>query len=201
MQYLTLPLFHYFLLRLYSVLRADDASGLPSSTQTSQSAITPEMKSNIVRLTAVLTFGLLVLAVTLLGAFYLRRQRRRMPALLDTPSTSPNHTLDDQLSGTTQESELRSQPTQPPTHGSTLSPSAPTATAVPTTSIGNPESGMPPSHLGLTFPAGGLSRFGEVAKKDLAPPVEVIEILDEDEEQGDKPPKVIRWWDVAQSKG
>ena len=60
---------------------------------------------------------------------------------------------------------------------------------------------MPPSHLGLTFPVGGSSRSGEVAERDLAPPVEVIEILDEDEEQGDEPPKVTRWWDVTQSIG
>ena len=160
--------------------------------------------TNIVPLTVGLTFGLLILAITLLGAFYLRRQRRRIPALLDTPATPPHHTplaQGDQLSGAMQESELRSQPTQPPTYGSTLSPSAPTATAVPTTPIGIPESGMPPSHLGLTFPVGGSSRSGEVAKGDLAPSVEVIEILDEDEEQGDEPPKIIRWWDVTQSRG
>ena len=203
MQYLTLPLFHYFLLRSYSVLRANDASALPSSTPTSQSAITPVSKSNIVPLTVGLTFGLLTLAITVLGAFYIRRQRRRMPALFDTPATPPHHTppaQGSQLSGALQESELRSQPTHPPTHGSTLSPSVPTATAVPSTSIGIPESGMPPSHLGLTFPTGESSRSGEVAKGDLAPPVEVIEIL-EDEEPGDEPPKVTRWWNVTQSIG
>ena len=127
-----------------------------------------------------------------------------MQALLDTPPTPPHHTppaQGNQLSGALQESELRSQPTQPPTHGSTLSPSVPTATAVPTTSIGIPEPGMPPSHLGLTFPTGESSRSGEVAKGDLAPPVEVIEILDDDEEQGDEPPKPTRWWKVTQSRG
>ena len=199
MQYLTLPLFHYFLLRLYSVLRANDASALPSS----QSAITPESKSNIVPLAVGLAFGLLTLAITVLGAFYLRRRRRRIPDLLDTPATPPYHTppaQGDQLS-VAKESALRSQPTQPPTYGSTPSPSAPTATAVPTMSIGILESGMPPSHLGLNFPVGGSSRSGEVAKGDLAPPVEVIEILDEDEEQGDEPPKVTRWWNVTQSIG
>ena len=159
--------------------------------------------SDLVPLAVGLAFGLLTLAITVLGAFYLQRRRRRRQALLDTPATPPHHTppaQGDQLSGALQASEPRSQPTQPPTHGSTLSPSAPTATAVPTTSIGIPESGMPPSHLGLTFPVGGSSRSGEVAKRDLAPPVEVIEILDEDE-QGVKSPKVTGWWDVTQSMG
>ena len=205
MQYLTHPLFHYLPLRSYSVLPANNTSALPSSTPTSQGAIAPESKSNIVPLTVGLTFGLLTLAITVLGAFYLRRRRRRMQALLDTPATPPPHhtppAQGNQLSGTLQESELHSQPTQSPTYGSTLSPSAPTATAVPTASnIGIPESEMSPSHLGLNFPVGGSSRSGEVAKRDLAPPVEVIEILDEDE-QGVKSPKITGWWDVTQSMG
>ena len=70
--------------------------------------------------------------------------------------------------------------------------------AVPTTSIGIPESGMPPTHetdhLGLTFPVGGSSRSGEVVKVELVTPVEVIEILDSDEEKGDERPKATRWW-------
>ena len=75
---------------------------------------------------------------------------------------------------------------------------APTGTAVPTTSIGIPGWGMPPS---LSFPGEGSSRFGEVVKTDQATPVEVIEILDEDEEKGEERPRAIRWWDVTQSRG
>ena len=125
MQYLTHPLFHYLPLRSYSVLPANNTSALPSSTPTSQGTIAPESKSNIVPLTVGLTFGLLTLAITVLGAFYLRRRRRRMQALLDTPATPPHRTppaQGDQILGALQESELRSQPTQPPTYGSILSP-------------------------------------------------------------------------------
>ena len=144
-------------LRLYSFLRANDASALPSSTPTSQGAITPESKSSIVPLAVGLTFGLLTLMFVILGTFYLQRRRRRKSAararrrksaLLDTRAT-PLHltplTQGDQLSGTPQESKRRS---RPPTHGSTPSWGTPVATAVPTMSmsIGIPESGMAPSH-------------------------------------------------------
>ena len=183
MHYLTLSLFHYFLRRFYSVLRASDAYALPSSTQISQ-----------VPLAGGLTFGLLALAIAVLGAFYLQRRRRRKSALLDARATPPHDTQGDQLSDTPQVGEYRSQPTQPATHESTLS-----ATAVLTTSNGIPESGMPPSHLGLTFPVGRSSRSGEVAETDQATPVEVIEILDEDDEQVDERPRPPPWWDVTQS--
>ena len=162
MHYLTL--FHYFLFRLYSVLRANDAYALPSSTLTSQ-----------VLLAVGSTSGLLALAIAVLGPFYPQRRRRRNSALLDA---RPRHTppaQGDQLPDAPQEIEHRSQPTRPPTHGSTLSSSA-------------------------TFPRGGSSRSGEVAKMDLATPVEVIEIL-EDEDQGEEPPKPTRWWDVNRSRG
>ena len=36
---------------------------------------------------------------------------------------------------------------------------------------------------------------------DQPMPVEVIEILDEDDEKGDEPPRPIRWWEVNQSRG
>ena len=183
MHYLTLPLFHYFLLWLYSVLPASDLYALPSSTQTSQ-----------VPLAVGLTFGLLAFAIAILGAFYLQRRRRRKPALLDARATPPHDAQRDKPSEAPQESEHRSQPT----HGSTLLSNTTTATAVPTTSIGISGSGMPPS---LTFPGEGSSRSGEVAKTYQATPVEVIEILDEDDEQGDEPPRPIRWWEVDQSRG
>ena len=190
MQYLTLPLSHYFLLRLYSVLRANNTG------------------ESIVPLAVGLTFGLITLAIALLVASYLQRRRRRMSALLDACASPPHHTPpaeSGQPSGAPQESERHSQPTQPPTHGSNLSSGAPTAMAVPTTSIGIPESGMPPTHetdhLGLTFPVGGSTRSVDVVKVELVTPVEVIEILDSDEEKGDERPRATRWWEVTQSRG
>ena len=177
MHYLILSLFHYFLLRLYSVLHASDAYALPSNTQTSQ-----------VPLAIGLTFGLLALAIAVLATFYLQRRRRRKSALLDTRATPPHDAQGDKLSDEPQENEHCSQPTQPPTHVSTLSSNAPT-------SFGIPESGMPPSS------GEGSSRFGEVAKTHQATPVEVIEILDEDDEKGDEPPRPVRWWEVDQSRG
>ena len=159
MQYLTFPSFHYFLLRLYSVLRANNTSALPPGTPTSTDAITPESKSNIVPLAVGLTFGLLTLVIVVLGAFYLRRRRRnnlaararrRKSALLDTSIAPLHHTPSaqgDQLSGPPQRSKRRSRPaSQPPTRGSTPSWGAPMATVVPTMSISIPESGMAPSH-------------------------------------------------------
>ena len=158
MQYLTLPSFRYFLLRLYSVLRANNTSALPPGTPTSTDAMTPESKSNIVPLAVGLTFGLFTLVIVVLGGFYLQRRRRRKSAararrrksvLLDTCATPPHHTPpahSDQLSGPPQKSKRRSRPTQPPTHGSPPSWGAPMATVVPTMSISIPDSGMAPSH-------------------------------------------------------
>ena len=83
MQFLTLALFHHFLLRLSSVLRANDASALPSNTSTSQGVITPESKSNIVPLAVGLILGLLTLSIAVFGAFYLWR---REPAPVKAPS-------------------------------------------------------------------------------------------------------------------
>ena len=85
MQYLTLPLFHYLLLWLYSVLRASKPSALPSSTPTSAP---PESKSNKVPLAVGLTFGLLTLAIAVLAAFSLHRRRRRKSALLGATQES-----------------------------------------------------------------------------------------------------------------
>ena len=118
---------------------------MPSSTPTSQDAITLESKSSIVPLAVGLTFGLLTLAIVVFGAFYLHRRRRRKSALLDARTTPPHRTppaQGDQLSGALQESKCLPQPT----HGSTLSFGAPTTPAVPTMSIGVPESGMAPIH-------------------------------------------------------
>ena len=136
---------------LYSVLRANNTSAPPSSTP-------PESKPNIVPLAVGLTLGLLTLIIIVIGAFYLRRRRRRKSAararrrksaLLDTRAT-PLHLTPlaqgDQLSGTLQESKLHSQPTQPPTHGSTLSSGTPTATTVPIAPFGVDESEVPPSY-------------------------------------------------------
>ena len=127
---------------MYSVLLADNTSSTPTSTDTT----TPDSKSNIVPLAVGLTFGLLTLVMIALGAFYLQRRRR---ALLDTRATAPHHTplaQGDHLSGVPHESKHHPQPIKPPTHGSTLSPGAPTSTAVPATSSGIPESGILPSH-------------------------------------------------------
>ena len=138
MEYLTLP--HYFLPRLYSVLRANDTSALPSGTPSSQGS---GSKSKIVPLAVGLTFGLLTLAIIVLAAFYLQRRRRRKSALLDARAAPPHYThpaQGDQLSGALQESKGHHQPS---THGSTLSSGLATATAV-TTTI--PESGKLPSH-------------------------------------------------------
>ena len=136
---------------LYSVLRANNTSAPPSSTP-------PESKPNIVPLAVGLTLGLLTLVIVVIGGFYLRRRRRRKSAararrrksaLLDT-SVTPLHLTPlaqgDKLSGTPQESKLHSQSTQPPTHDSTLSSSAPTATAVPIGSFGLDDSEIPPSY-------------------------------------------------------
>ena len=145
------PLFHYSLLRLYSVLRANSTSALPSSipTPTSQGVITPKPKSNIVPLAIGLTFGLLIFVIVVLGAFYLQRRRRRRSALLDTHATPLHHTSPAQgiqLSVAPRESKRRPQPNHPPTLGSTLSSGAPTATGVPIMSIRITESDMPPSY-------------------------------------------------------
>ena len=194
MQYLTLLLFHYFLLRLYSVLRADNRPVIPPDTPTNTGAPTPAPQQNIVPLAVGLAFGLLTLAITVLCAFCLQRRRRRKSALLDARATPPHHTPLAQvkrLSDAPQESERSSQPTQPSTYELTLSSGAPTATTVPI--------GMPPSQFGLFFPVGGSSSSGEVAKIDLATPAEVIEILDDDE-TGHKPPKATGWWDVNNSR-
>ena len=149
MQYLTLLLSHHFLTRLNSVLRSSNASVLPSSTPTGQGAITPESKSNIVPLAVGLTFGLLTLAIAVLGALYLRRRRRRKAALLDavaTPLSPPAQNNRRSRSGAPRERKRPPQPPQRPTHGLTLSSSAPTAEVVPTTSNGIAESEMPPSY-------------------------------------------------------
>ena len=193
MQYLTPLLFHYFLLWLYSVLRANDSSTLPSSTPTSTAATTPESKSNIVVPLAIgLTLGLLIPALAVIGTFYLRRRILERRGRRKATHTLPEK--GDQLSGAPQESKRQPQHTQSPTHGSTLSSSAPTTAAIPTTAISIPGSG-------LTFPVGGSSRSGEVAKTDQATPMEVIEILDEDDEQVDERPRPPPWWDVSQSRG
>ena len=171
---------------MYSVLRANNNG---------------ESKSNIVPLTVGLTLGHITLVTVVLGAFYLQRRRSRKSALLDARATPPHDAppiQGDKLSDTPQESEHRSQPTQPPTHELTLSSGAPTATTVP---IGIPESGMPPSYLGLSFPMEGPTRSGEVAKLGPVTPASVIEILDEDDEKGDEPRRAPRWWDVNQSRG
>ena len=148
MQYLTLPLSHYSLPRLYSVLRSDNSSALPSSTPTG----TPDSKLNVVPLAVGLTLGLLTLVIVVLGAFYLERRRRRKSAerarrrksdLLDTrvtPLYLTSPAQGDQLSGVPQESKPRFQPL---THGSS---GAPTATVIPTISAGIPELGMAPSY-------------------------------------------------------
>ena len=149
-QYLTFPLFYYLLLRLYSVLRANDASPLPSSTPTSPDATTPESKSNIVPLAVGLTLGLLTLIIAVLGALYVRRRRsrksaahgRRTSALLGKraiPLYVNSPAQGDQLPDTPQESNRLL------THGSTPSWGPPMATASPTMSIGIPESSMAPS--------------------------------------------------------
>ena len=162
MQYLTLLLFHGFLLRLYSVLRGTSTSLLPSSTRSSStptwSTAPPESKPDVVPLAVGLTLGLLTLVI---GAFYLLRRRRRKAALLNARATPPHHTpphhtpshhtpphhtppaQGDQLSGAPQESRRPPQLTQPPTHGLALSSVAPTASAVPSRSIGFSSSGMP----------------------------------------------------------
>ena len=82
MQYLTLPLFHYFLLRLYSVLRVEDAPALPSSNPTSTNATAPGSKSNIVPLAVGLTLGLLTLAIVV----YFFGPWRKKPAQDEAPS-------------------------------------------------------------------------------------------------------------------
>ena len=76
MQYLTLLVFHYFLLRLYSVLHAEDASALPD-------AATPKSKSNVVPLAVGLTLGILALAT---AAFYVHRRWRRQRTPVGVPS-------------------------------------------------------------------------------------------------------------------
>ena len=144
-QYLTHLLSHCFLLRLSSVLRSSNASALPSSTPTAQGA---ESKSNIVPLAIGLTFGLLTLAIVVLGALYLRRRRRSKAALLDagaTPLTPPAQGDRQSRKGVPRDRK-RPQSAQRPTHGSTLSSSAPAAEVVPTMSIGITESEMPPSY-------------------------------------------------------
>ena len=186
MQYLTFPLFHYSLLRLCSVLRAEDASALPRSTSTgpglttpspgpttpspdlttpSSGPIPPGPKPNTLPLAVGLTLGLLIPALLVLGIFYLRRRKRRNLELRGRRRATPLRHIPlekgDQLSGPSPESKRRPQPTQPSTHGSTVSSSAPTTTAVPTTSNGTPESGMSPSHSSLRLPGGqgGLERL------------------------------------------
>ena len=151
MQYLTPLLFHCFLPRLYSVLRAENTSSTPTST----AATTQDSKPNIVPLAVGITLGLLALVLVVLGALYLQRrrgrksaerERRRKSALLDTSVTPlylTSPAQDDQLSDALQESKRGSRPQN---HASTPSWDASTATAVPTMSIGIPESGVAPSH-------------------------------------------------------
>lgn len=144
---------------LYSVLRADNSSALPSSTPTSIDAVAPASKSNVVPLAVGLTFGLLAVAITVLGAFYLQRRRRRKSALLDTHTSSPYHSPPTQVgqrSGGPPESKRHTPPPPAPTFGSVLSPGVPGAVVVSAPSIGMTESEMPPSyesHLGVAMAA------------------------------------------------
>ena len=155
MQCLTRPLFHDFLLRLYSVL---STSPLPSSARIdtpTTSAVHSGSQPHVVPLAVGLTFCLL----TLIGALYLPYRRRIKAALLNARATPPHHppphhtpphhappAQGDQLSGVPQESNRPPQLTPPPTHGLlALSSFATTtlASAAPTTSIGLSSSGMP----------------------------------------------------------
>ena len=154
-QYLTLSLSYYLLLRLYSVLRANDASPLPpSNTPTSPDAITPEPKSNIIPLAVGIPFGLLTLVIVVLGALYVRRRRSRKSAahggrtsaLLETraiPLYVDPPAQDDQLPDAPQESKRHSRPLS---HGSTPSWGSPMTAAFPAMSIGVPESEIAPSY-------------------------------------------------------
>ena len=100
---------------------------------------------NLVPLALGLSFGLSTLAIIVLIVIF-RRRRRRKSALLDARGTVRGDQRSDATQERGQESKLRPRSTHPPTLGSTLSSGAPTATAVLTTSIGTPESGMAPSH-------------------------------------------------------
>ena len=96
-----------------------------------------------------LTFGLLTLAIAVLGALYLRRRRRRKSTPLNvgaTRLTPPAQSDQRSRKGAPRSRKRPPQHAQPPTHGSTLSSSAPTAEVVPTSSIGIIESEMPPSY-------------------------------------------------------
>ena len=202
---ISLPPLCYSLLRLYSVLGrevADDSWEIHPSTPTTSTTSTTPTSQVLVGVGIIV--GLLALGIAVLCALYIRHRRRRKSAQLDARATPPHDAPlapGDALSDAPQESEHHSQPTQPLTHGSTLSSSAPTATAVPTKSFSINESGTPPSHLGLTFPVGRSSRSGAVAKMGPPTPTSVIEILDEDDEKGDELRRAPRWWDVNQSRG
>lgn len=142
----TLPL-PLLLLRLYSVLRADSASALPLGTPTSTDATSPESKSTIVPLAIGLTFGLLTLAIAILGAFCLRRRGRRKSVDLLGSNYTPRHSIPPtQRSHWPQESKRPAQTTQPHTLGSSLLSGGPTPVAASTTSTGIAELEMPPSY-------------------------------------------------------
>ena len=146
MQYLTRHLFHYFLLRLYSVLRAKDAS---SRAPTGTGATTPETRSNTVQLALGLTFGLLTLAIAVIGAFCLRRRRRRKSVDLLASSYAPRSSIPptqgERRSRWSQGRKRPAQTTQAHALGSTpLSGVSPAA--VPTTSISIAELELPPSY-------------------------------------------------------
>ena len=150
MQYLTLSLFRYSLLRLYSVLRVDSASALPLDTPTGTDANSLESKSTIVPLAIGLTFGLLTLAIAILGAFCLRRRRRRKSVDLLGSNYTPRHSIPptqvEQRSRWPQESKRPAQTTQPRTFGSNPPSGGSTPAAASTTSTGIAELEMPPSY-------------------------------------------------------
>ena len=141
---------------MYSVLRADNASALPSSTAAISNATAPESTSNVVPLAVGLTLGLLALAIVVLVAFYLRRRRRRKTAFLDalaSPLSQLPPTLVDQRSGWLQGDNRPPQTTQASTLRSTLWPGVPTTTAVAAMPIGTTELELPPSYESHVRPA------------------------------------------------
>jgi len=140
-------------LDFFRILRGDNSSVsvLPSSTATTTTMDTVAPRSNIVPLAIGLTFGLLTLAMVILGAFCLQRRRRRKPVDLLDAYAAPVYgilpTEKHQRSGRPQESNRPPQPIQSPTLASNLSPGVSMVDAI-STSPGITESGMemPPSY-------------------------------------------------------
>src|SRR5258708_2943433 len=155
--YLIIRHFCSFLFRVYRILRAEDASGLPSNTSTAiftplptnTQPVASTTSPNVVPLAVGLTVGLLALGIVVLGSIQFLRRRRRIDIDLDA-HPDPLHTVYQTMQAGQQPARPRSTKHTPP---SILSPTQPTLLSSVTMTTGNSivsssrdKLGLPPSY-------------------------------------------------------